>query len=163
MANKIALFPGSFDPFTNGHLNTVERAAELFDQVIIGVLTNTTKQGLFTANEKVALIEEATKGLPTVSVINQKAGLTVDIAMELGAKFLIRGIRNMTDYEYEKNIASMNKKLNSQIETVFLLADDEYSNISSSIIKEIAKFDGEISPFVPLAVKLAMLEKFKDK
>ncbi|WEG74337.1 pantetheine-phosphate adenylyltransferase [Vagococcus intermedius] len=158
---KIALFPGSFDPFTNGHLNTVERASELFDEVIIGVLTNTTKQGLFTAEEKVTLIEESTKALPKVSVINQKAGLTVDIASELGAKFLIRGIRNMTDYEYEKNIASMNKKLNSNIETIFLLADDEYSNISSSIIKEIAKFDGDISAFVPQNVKDAMLKKLK--
>lgn len=161
MIKRIALFPGSFDPFTNGHLNTVERASELFDEVIIGVLTNTTKQGLFTAEEKVRLIKESTKELPKVSVINQKAGLTVDIASELGAKFLIRGIRNMTDYEYEKNIASMNKKLNSNIETIFLLADDEYSNISSSIIKEIAKFDGDISAFVPQNVKDAMLKKLK--
>lgn len=162
MTKKIALFPGSFDPFTNGHLNTVERAAALFDEVIIGVLTNTTKQGLFTSEEKVTLIEEATKHLTTVSVMNQKAGLTVDIATELEAQFLIRGIRNMTDYEYEKNIASMNKQLNSNIETVFLLADEAYSNISSSIIKEIAKFEGDVSAFVPQNVNLAMSEKIKN-
>lgn len=157
---KIALFPGSFDPFTNGHLNTVERAAELFDKVIIAVVTNTTKIGLFTSEEKIELINLSISHLDNVEVIAQAEGLTVDIAEELGAKFLVRGIRNMTDYEYEKNIASMNKRLKPSIETVFLMADDNLSNVSSSIIKEIAKFKGDIKAFVPTDVEQAIAKKF---
>lgn len=161
MTKKIALFPGSFDPFTSGHLNTVERSAALFDEVIIGIFTNTTKKGLFTTAEKIALAEEAVNELPNVKVISQLDGLTVDIAESLGAKFLIRGIRNITDYEYEKNIAFMNTKLNDRVETVFLLADEKYSNVSSSIIKEIAKFHGDVSPFVPACVNQAIITKYK--
>ena len=157
---KIALFPGSFDPFTNGHLNTVERAAELFDEVIIAVVTNTTKVGLFTSDEKIELINLSISHLDNVEVIAQSEGLTVDIAEELGAKFLVRGIRNMTDYEYEKNIASMNKQLKPNVETVFLMADDRLSNVSSSIIKEIAKFKGDITAFVPSEVEKAIAKKF---
>ncbi|MDF0478671.1 pantetheine-phosphate adenylyltransferase [Vagococcus sp. PNs007] len=157
---KIALFPGSFDPFTNGHLNTVERAAELFDEVIIAVVTNTTKVGLFTSDEKIELINLSISHLDNVEVIAQAEGLTVDIAEELGAKFLVRGIRNMTDYEYEKNIASMNKQLKPSVETVFLMADDRLSNVSSSIIKEIAKFKGDITAFVPSEVEKAIAKKF---
>lgn len=160
---KIALFPGSFDPFTNGHLNTVERAAELFDEVIVAVVTNTSKVGMFTIDEKLELIAKSTEKLPNVKVIAQEEGLTVKVAANLGAKFLIRGIRNMTDYEYEKNIASMNSKLDSTIETVFLLADEKYANVSSSIIKEIAKFDGDIEAFVPTHVKTALKAKFLNK
>ncbi|MBP1041394.1 pantetheine-phosphate adenylyltransferase [Vagococcus sp. BWB3-3] len=159
---KIALFPGSFDPFTSGHLNTVERAAELFDEVIVGIFTNTTKKSLFTIDEKVTLAEEATETLVNVRIMAQSEGLTVDIADKLGAKFLIRGIRNITDYEYEKNIAFMNAKLNSKVETVFLLADEKYSNVSSSIIKEIAKFQGDVSSFVPPCVNQAIVEKYRN-
>lgn len=160
--SKIALFPGSFDPFTNGHLNTVQRAAQLFDEVIITVATNTSKVGLFTTEEKIALIQEAIADLENVSVVVQPWGLTVDIARAYKAQFLIRGIRNMTDYEYEKNIASMNNRLDEDIETVFLLADEAYANVSSSMIKEIAKFNGDISPFVPEQVAQALSEKFKE-
>ncbi|WP_314066873.1 pantetheine-phosphate adenylyltransferase [uncultured Vagococcus sp.] len=159
---KIALFPGSFDPFTSGHLNTVERGAQLFDEVIVGIFTNTTKKGLFTIEEKVALAETATEGLANVRIMAQSEGLTVDIADKLGAKFLIRGIRNITDYEYEKNIAFMNTKLNEKVETVFLLADEKYSNVSSSIIKEIAKFHGDVSSFVPPCVNQAIMEKYRN-
>lgn len=159
---KIALFPGSFDPFTSGHLNTVERGAQLFDEVIVGIFTNTTKKGLFTIEEKVALAETATEGLANVRIMAQSEGLTVDIADKLGAKFLIRGIRNITDYEYEKNIAFMNTKLNEKVETVFLLADEKYSNVSSSIIKEIAKFHGDVSSFVPPCVNRAIMEKYRN-
>lgn len=156
---RIALFPGSFDPFTNGHLNTVERAAKLFDQVIITVATNTTKVGMFTSEEKITLIEASINKLNNVVVVAQPAGLTVDIAKEYHANFLIRGIRNTTDYEYEKNIASMNHHLEESIETVFLLADERYANVSSSIIKEIAKFQGDISAFVPKEVAEALEQK----
>lgn len=160
MTNKrIALFPGSFDPFTNGHLNTVERASLLFDEVIVGVFTNTTKKPLFSAEEKKALTIEATKHLDNVRVVSQSEGLTITIAKELGANFLIRGVRNSQDYEYEKNIASMNRQMDSNIDTVFLLSDETYSNVSSSMIKEIARFKGDVSPFVPVCVYEALKEK----
>ena len=121
---KIALFPGSFDPMTNGHLNLIERSAKLFDEVIIGVFINTSKQTLFTPEEKKYLIEEATKEMPNVRVIMQETQLTVESAKSLGANFLIRGIRNVKDYEYEKDIAKMNQHLAPEIETVFLLAEE---------------------------------------
>lgn len=158
---RIALFPGSFDPFTNGHLNTVERASMLFDEVIIGIFTNTTKKPLFTAEEKKVLTEKAVAELNNVGVILQSEGLTIHIAKELKANFLIRGVRNNQDYEYEKNIASMNRKMDGSIDTIFLLADDNLSNISSSMIKEIARFKGDVSPFVPKEVNKALIEKFR--
>ncbi|HCM90901.1 MULTISPECIES: pantetheine-phosphate adenylyltransferase [Vagococcus] len=158
---RIALFPGSFDPFTNGHLNTVERASILFDEVIIGIFTNTTKKPLFTAEEKKKLTEKAVSQLSNVRVILQSEGLTIHIAKELQANFLIRGVRNNQDYEYEKNIASMNRTMDGSIDTIFLLADDNFSNISSSMIKEIAKFKGDVSSFVPTEVNKALIEKFR--
>ena len=160
MTNKrIALFPGSFDPFTNGHLNTVERASLLFDKVIVGIFTNTTKKPLFSADEKEMLTIEATKHLDNVKVVSQSEGLTITIAKDLGANFLIRGVRNSQDYEYEKNIASMNRQMDADIDTVFLLSDEAYSNISSSMIKEIARFKGDVSAFVPACVYKALKEK----
>ena len=162
MTKKIGLFPGSFDPFTSGHLNIIERSSRLFDEVIIGIFTNTTKQSLFTPAEKKTLAEEATKHLQNVRVLNQDAGLTVDIARSLGATSLIRGIRNATDYEYEKNIAFMNQQMDEEIESVFLLADARYASVSSSIIKEIAKFEGDITPFVPDCVALKIKAKYAD-
>ncbi|MGX7023363.1 pantetheine-phosphate adenylyltransferase [Vagococcus hydrophili] len=160
MTNKrIALFPGSFDPFTNGHLNTVERACLLFDEVIIGIFTNTTKKPLFSPEEKKELTEKAVAHLDNVRVVLQSEGLTIHIAKELEANFLIRGVRNNQDYEYEKNIASMNRTMDESIDTVFLLADDKFSNISSSMIKEIAKFKGDVSSFVPKEVNEALIQK----
>lgn len=157
---KIALFPGSFDPFTNGHLNTVERASKLFDEVIIGIFTNTTKKPLFLPDEKKKLTEMAVKHIDNVKVLIQSEDLTVNIAKQLHANFLIRGVRNSQDYEYEKNIAFMNKQMDSSIETIFLLADESYSNISSSMIKEIAKFQGDVSSFVPENVNIALKKKY---
>ncbi len=142
---KIALFPGSFDPMTNGHLNLIERSAKLFDEVIIGVFINTSKQTLFTPEEKKYLIEEATKEMPNVRVIMQETQLTVESAKSLGANFLIRGIRNVKDYEYEKDIAKMNQHLAPEIETVFLLAEEPYAHVSSSLLKEVLRFGGDVS------------------
>lgn len=153
---KIALFPGSFDPFTMGHLNTVERAALIFDRVIIGVFTNTTKKALFDAAEKEKMIREATMHLGNVDVLQQERKLTVEVAQELGAKFLIRGIRNTQDYEYEKNIALMNRHLDTAMDTIFLLADEKYGHISSSILKEILAFGGDVSEYLPEAVNQAL-------
>ncbi|UQF71363.1 pantetheine-phosphate adenylyltransferase [Vagococcus lutrae] len=163
MTEKIALFPGSFDPFTLGHLNTVTRAAKMFDKVIVAIVTNTSKRPLFTAKEKKRLAAASIAHLDNVEVILHEEGLTVHIAEKLGAEVLIRGIRNITDYEYEKNIAHMNARLAPNIETLFLLADPAYANISSSVIKEIAKFEGDVSPFVPQSVNEALEKKYRDR
>lgn len=155
----MALFPGSFDPFTNGHLDTVERASRLFDEVVIGIFTNTTKKPMFSPEEKLALTEEAVKHLDNVNVMIKSVDLTINIAREIQADFLIRGLRNSQDFEYEKSIAVMNKKMDEGIETIFLLSDEKYSAISSSMIKEIASFNGDVSAFVPACVNHALLQK----
>lgn len=159
-AKRIALFPGSFDPVTNGHLNTIEKASKLFDELVIGVFTNTNKQTLFTAEERQAFIEEEVKTLENVSVRLCANDLTIRIANELKADYLVRGIRNQLDYEYEKSIAVLNKHLSSNIETIFLISDEQYNHISSSMIKEIAKFQGDVSDFVPSIVNDALKSKF---
>ncbi len=156
---KIALFPGSFDPMTNGHLNLIERSAKLFDEVIIGVFINTSKQTLFTPEEKKYLIEEATKEMPNVRVIMQETQLTVESAKSLGANFLIRGIRNVKDYEYEKDIAKMNQHLAPEIETVFLLAEEPYAHVSSSLLKEVLRFGGDVSDYLPPNIYHALKQK----
>ncbi|EGO7897430.1 pantetheine-phosphate adenylyltransferase [Enterococcus faecalis] len=159
---KIALFPGSFDPMTNGHLNLIERSAKLFDEVIIGVFINTSKQTLFTPEEKKYLIEEATKEMPNVRVIMQETQLTVESAKSLGANFLIRGIRNVKDYEYEKDIAKMNQHLAPEIETVFLLAEEPYAHVSSSLLKEVLRFGGDVSDYLPPNIYHALKLKKND-
>lgn len=159
---KIALFPGSFDPMTNGHLNLIERSAKLFDEVIIGVFINTSKQTLFTPEEKKYLIEEATKEMPNVRVIMQETQLTVESAKSLGANFLIRGIRNVKDYEYEKDIAKMNQHLSPEIETVFLLAEEPYAHVSSSLLKEVLRFGGDVSDYLPPNIYHALKQKKND-
>ncbi|MEI5995477.1 pantetheine-phosphate adenylyltransferase [Candidatus Enterococcus mansonii] len=159
---RIALFPGSFDPLTNGHLNLIARSAKLFDKVIIGVFINTSKLSLFTLEEKIIMIKEATKKFENVEVIAQPNKLTVESAQELGAEFLIRGIRNVKDYEYEKDIAAMNHHLASELETVFLLADEKYAHISSSLLKEVLKFGGDVSTYLPDVVKESLNQKNRE-
>lgn len=149
---KIALFPGSFDPLTNGHLDTIERSSKLFDKVIIGVFTNTNKKSLFTVDEKLFIAKKATTIFSNVEVVAQEAKLTVDSAMDLGASFLIRGVRSVKDYEYERDIAQMNHHLNKEIETVIFLADEKYAHVSSSLIKEIVQFNGDVSSYLPPVV-----------
>ncbi|SPC38603.1 pantetheine-phosphate adenylyltransferase [Latilactobacillus fuchuensis] len=161
--SKIALFPGSFDPFTKGHLDTVQRASQLFDQVIIAVMTNAAKQPLFDSPTKVALIAEVTTDLPNVQVVAQPKTLTADFARQVGARYLIRGIRNANDFEYERDIAALNQTQDDQLETVLLLAKQEYAFISSSMVKEIASFGGQVSQLVPPAVERALKQKLQDK
>ena len=157
-----AIFPGSFDPFTNGHLATVQRASKMFDHVIITVMTNTSKQALFTADERADLITEVVAGLDNVSVLAGANELTVDLAKRLGAPFIVRGLRNASDYTFENEIALANAKLQPDIETILLPARANESGISSSIVKEIASFGGDVSQFVPRPVAVALEAKFGD-
>lgn len=159
---KIALFPGSFDPLTNGHLDLIERSARLFDQVIVGVFNNTSKKAIFTSEEKIAMIELSVKHITNVVVLAQPAKLTVAAAEEFGATFLIRGIRNMKDYEYEKDIAKMNHALRPQLETIFLLADERYEHISSSLLKEVLAFGGDVSNYLPKVVNEMLNQKNRE-
>ncbi|MBP2099790.1 pantetheine-phosphate adenylyltransferase [Enterococcus rivorum] len=159
---RIALFPGSFDPLTNGHLNTIERSSKLFDKVIIGVFVNTNKKSLFSLEEKMLLIKQATSFLTNVEVVAQESTLTVEAAKKLGASFLIRGIRSVKDYEYERDIATMNHHLAPELETVFLLADEKYTHISSSLLKEVLQFGGDVSTYLPLVVSEALNQKNRE-
>ncbi|MFD1671184.1 pantetheine-phosphate adenylyltransferase [Agrilactobacillus yilanensis] len=161
MTQNIGLFPGSFDPFTNGHLATVKKALTIFDEVYIAVVTNTGKNALFTTDEKVALIQTAIQDIDHVKVIAAPKMLTVNLAKQLHAKALIRGLRNANDFEYEAGIAQMNKVQDSDVETIFFVADQKYTFISSSMIKEVAKFGGDVSALVPANVEQALLVKYQ--
>lgn len=152
-----ALFPGSFDPFTNGHLDIVTRAAKLFDEVVIGVGVNTNKRALFTDNEKVAMLEQATQDLNNTSVVLMD-GLTASFADKMNTNVLIRGVRNEQDFLYERNISEMNKKLTG-IETVFLMTSPENQMLSSSLIKEVAKAGGNVTDFLPVNIADALRQK----
>lgn len=158
---KRALYAGSFDPFTNGHLDILKRSSKIFDEVIVAIGTNTTKKSLFSATEKEYLINETvkTEGLDNVRVITYSTELTVQLAEREDARFIIRGLRLVKDFEYEYEIASMNKLQNPEVESVFLLSDDKYRMISSTLVKEIAQFGGEIDQFVPKVIANAVREK----
>ncbi|EOH89951.1 pantetheine-phosphate adenylyltransferase [Enterococcus villorum] len=156
---KKALFPGSFDPLTNGHLDMIERAAKMFDEVIVGVFVNTSKKNLFTADEKVELITQSVQHLSNVKVIHQENQLTVETAKELNVKAIIRGIRSVKDFEYERDIAQMNHHLNQEVETIFLLAKAEYSHVSSSLLKEVLYFGGDVSVYLPPIINEALARK----
>ena len=159
--SKIALYPGSFDPISNGHIDIIKRAATLFDRVIIAVATNTSKKALFTEDEKIQLILENVASLSNVEVVKHSGGLTVDLADELNADILLRGLRSVKDFEYEADIAAMNKTQNSRVETVFLASDERYRFVSSSLVKEVAMFGGDISGLVPDNVNVAMKKKYE--
>lgn len=143
-----AMYPGSFDPITEGHLDIITRASGMFDEVIIAIMHNPKKKASFSAEERKSLIEKCIVGLDNVQVVIG-TGLTVNLAKQMGCQALIRGIRAVADYEYELQQATANMKLNSQIETVFLVARPEFSFLSSSVAKEIAFYNGDISGFIP--------------
>lgn len=157
---KIALFPGSFDPFTNGHLDTVERTSKLFDQVVIAVATNTSKNALFSLEEKMMFIKQSVEHIENISVKEHSGGLTVELAKKIGAVTLVRGLRNNADFEYESTIATMNKIQHKDIETVFLMSNEKYRFLSSSLIKEVAMFGGDVSSLVPVGVNEAIKKKY---
>lgn len=152
---KTAIYPGSFDPITNGHLDVIERAAGLFDRLIIAVANNSEKRPLFSPDERVHLIAESVAGLPNVEVTSFR-GLLVDFAKSRGAMVVVRGLRAVTDFEYEFQMALMNRTLRDDVETVFLAAREEYTYLSSRIIKEVARLGGDVGRMVPPAVALAL-------
>lgn len=153
-----AIYPGSFDPVTFGHLDIMTRACNIVDELIIGVLRNKAKMPLFSVEERVKMLEEVTCNLPNVRIIPFE-GLLVDFAKEMDAKVVIRGLRAITDFEYELQMAQTNQKLQSDIETLFLTTSLDYSYLSSTTVKEVAAFGGDISQFVPEAVA----DRMKDK
>jgi pantetheine-phosphate adenylyltransferase len=159
---RVGIFPGSFDPFTLGHLATVRQGLRLVDELVVAVMTNTGKHPLFTADERVAQIRVATAGLPGVRVVAAPHLLTVDFAEQLGASVIIRGLRDASDYTFENSIAVANAKLAPDITTVLLPADTQNVGTSSSIVKEIASFGGDVTPFVPVNVAAALHAKFGD-
>ena len=145
---KIAIFPGSFDPFTRGHLDIVSRATTLFDEIIIGIGYNDQKKRMFNVQSMKIKIEESVKEMSNVKV-EIYSNLTADFALERGAKYLLRGIRNTTDFEYENAIAQANKHLNKELETVFLMTTPSLAHISSTIARELYRFDKDVSAYVP--------------
>jgi len=159
--STIAVVPGSFDPLTNGHLDIIARAAKIFEEVRVVVMHNSSKKsGLFTPEERVDLIREATAHLPNVSA-EASGGLLIEYVENIGASVIIRGLRAVSDFEYEMQITSMNRVLDEQIETFFVMTKSQYSFLSSSIVKEVASYGGDISKLVPPIVKQALQEKYK--
>ena len=153
-----AVYPGSFDPVTNGHIDIIKRAANQFDEIIVAVLRNSSKTPLFSAEERVNILNEVLKDMPSVSV-RAFEGLTVNFVKECGACAMIRGLRATTDFEYEMQIAHTNHELDDTIDTVFFITNLEYAYLSSSTVKEIAMYGGDICKFVPEFVKNALLAK----
>lgn len=155
-----AIYPGSFDPVTYGHLDIIKRSSRMFDQVIIGVLINKSKKPLFSAEERVNMIAEVTKDLKNVSVVAFD-GLLVEFAKQMNANIVVRGLRAISDFEYELQIAQTNHALEPEVDTVFLTTNVQYSYVSSTTVREIGSFGGDISDFVPSYVKNKVEEKFK--
>lgn len=158
MSEVLAIYPGSFDPTTNGHLDLIERGSRLFDHLVVAVLTNLDKEPLFTLEERVAMLREATAGMRNVSV-DTFGGLLVDYAMRKKARAILRGIRAFSDYEYELQMALMNRQLRPELETVFLTPAEAYSYISSRLVKEIFRHGGSVKGLVPPVVEEMLHQK----
>ncbi len=158
---KIGVYPGTFDPVTNGHLDIIKRASNLFDKLYILVANNINKTTLFTIDERINLLKAILKDNPKIEVVTSDL-LTVEFAKEINAEVMIRGLRMVSDFEYELQMATLNKSLDNNIETIFIMSSHEYSFLSSSSVKEIAKFNGDISKFVPLVVEEALHKKFNN-
>ena len=150
---KTALFPGSFDPFTAGHLNILKRALTMFDEVVVAVGINQDKRGFFTNDQRMDIIRQATAGLNGVSVMKYD-GLTVDVCRELGIVHIVRGVRNMLDFETERSIADANRRLAPEIETVIIPTAQEFAHISSSAVRDLLKHHGDTSLFLPEGVTM---------
>lgn len=155
---RVAVYPGTFDPITNGHLDIIKRASKIYDKLIVGVLNNSSKKPMFSSEERKNMIDEAIKDLPNVSC-DVFSGLLVDFAKIKGADVIVKGLRTVADFEYEFQMALLNKALNPEYETMFMMTDSKYSYISSSMVKEVAKYQGELDGLVPKNV----ITKLKDK
>lgn len=155
---SIAVCPGSFDPITNGHLDIIQRGAKVFDKVYVVILSNSSKAPLFTDEERMELISKVTSHLPNVEV-DRYNGLLVEYAKTIKANAILRGLRAVSDFEYEMQITSMNRVLDDNLETFFMMTNSQYSFLSSSIVKEVAKYNGNISELVPKEVELALKAK----
>lgn len=155
------IYPGSFDPLTKGHMDIIKRLRDMFDEVIVAILNNENKNALFSVDEREAILEEAIKeeNLTNIS-IHKFDGLLVNFAFDMGVKLIARGLRGVTDYEYEKNIARVNSTLYDGLETIFLLSNPAYSFVSSSGVREIAAFKGDLSAFVSPSVEKKIKERF---
>ena len=154
------LYPGTFDPLTNGHLDLIQRAEKLFGNVVVAVLENTSKKPTFDLNNRIVQIKNSVSHLSNISVISYQ-GLTVDCAKDVNANLILRGLRAMSDFEYELQIAHTNKSLNTEIETIFLSTNTNFSFLSSSLVKEVAKFGGEINHMVPDYVERDLKKYYK--
>ena len=154
---KIAIYPGSFDPITNGHIDLIKRASKLFDEVIIAITQNANKSSFLSIEQRVSAAENSISSLTNTTVLSF-SNLLVDFAKEQNAQIIIRGLRAVSDFEYEFQLSGMNKRLNSQIETLFMTPSEEFANISSSLVREILLLGGDISPFVPSEVKTILLD-----
>ncbi len=159
--STIAVCPGSFDPVTLGHIDIIQRGANVFDKVIVAVLNNESKLPLFTVQERVELLKEATKDMPKVEV-DSFDGLLIDYVHRTQAKTILRGLRAVSDFEYEMQAASINRKLDENIETLFMMTNNQYSFLSSSIVKEVAKYSADVSDLVPECVEEALKMKFEN-
>ncbi len=158
MSEIVAIYPGSFDPITNGHLDLIERGSQIFNHLIVAVLTNLEKDPLFTVPERVEMLQEATQSIPNVTV-DTFSGLLVDYARTKGAKALLRGIRAFTDYEYELQMALMNRKLGPDLETVFLMPALSYTYVSSRLVREVFQLGGSVNGLVPAMVEERLHQK----
>jgi pantetheine-phosphate adenylyltransferase len=150
---RIAVFPGSFDPITRGHENIVRRAARLFDEIVVAIGSNSSKSSMFTLEQRTAWLEEVFLDLPNVRVTSYD-GLTIDFASRIGARYLLRGVRNGGDFEYERTIAQMTKAMAPELETVILFTDPEFAAINSTVVREILKNNGDVSQFIPASVRI---------
>jgi len=160
MSRKIAVYPGSFDPITFGHLDIIDRGLKIFDEVIVAVAENPTKKALFTTDERVGLIREVLADNDR-AVVDTFGGLLIDYVLGKGASVIIRGLRAVSDFEYEFQIAQMNRGISQDVETLFMMTSVPYSYLSSSIVKEVSSLDGPVDGLVPLIVKKALDAKYK--
>ncbi len=156
---KIAVYPGSFDPVTNGHLDIIHRSAKVFDKLIVAVLNNSSKNPLFTIEERTELLKQVTKDLPNVEIDNFR-DLLINYMKQKNAHLIVRGLRAVSDFEYELQMASTNRKLDESFETFFMTSTPQYSYLSSSIVKEIARFHGPVTDLVPEVVEKALRTKY---
>ena len=158
-----AMFPGSFDPITNGHLDVIARGSRMFDELVVAIMTNSSKYALFSTEEKMMMVTDAVRPYSNVKVVAMADELTVKTAAKLGINVILRGVRNVDDFQFEQQIATMNRELDSRIETFLLPTSPEVASISSSIVKEIGRFHGDTAKFLPAKAQAMLEVKFNEK